>query len=237
MVDELPKEAFTAEQKEALQAMMGQTVNNILTARLNTVEKKLLEKTSSSIGEALKSQLPELLKDFRAPPESTDDVGGSKGGKKDKDSSELATKLATMAKQQEATLARLDASERKAAQLREQARAAAIRDQTSRFLANAGIVGDAFDAAYAYLAHNGKIKTAEDPDSDEAFFADPAGDVTLEVGLGGWLKTNQAKLFLPATGTRGSNSRPSSGMPNGQKPTPEQVRANIAQALERELGK
>lgn len=220
--------------REEITQMMGGVVNNMLTARLKTFEKQLHEKVGLSINESLTKTLDEKLASFKPAEKMPEEEGGGKGGKKsEKENAEMAT----LRKQMETLQAKADASERQSAQLRERARETALREQASKFLANAGIVGDRFDAAYAKLVYDRKLKPSEDSDSDENFYVDATGEMALEVGLGSWLKTEQAKIFLPPSGTRGSGSRPSSGMPNGQKPTPDQIRSNIAAALERELGK
>jgi hypothetical protein len=210
---------------------LGATVNNMLTARLNKFSENFEKKIGTSIGDTLKAQLPDLLKDFKPP--TTEEPEG-KGGKKNK---EVDPELATL-RQQMATLHQktVDA-ETRANALREKSRTQAIREQVRSLLGKAGIDGDRFDAAYATLVHNGRIVAAEDPESDDAFFRDSAGvdAVALEVGLGSWLKTDQAKIFLPANGPRGSGSRPGTRPANGQPQTPEQIRANIAAELDREL--
>ena len=210
---------------ELLEKKLGATVNNMLTARLATFEKKF----GGTIAETLKAQLPELLKGLK--PAEEPEPEKKSGGKKDD------PELATLRKQMEALTQRAEEASRREAAMRERTRQQAIREQTRALLAKAGIDGDRFDAAYALLSHTGKILQAEDPESDDAFFADPGGPVALETGLSGWLKTEQAKIFLPPAGTRGSGSRAGSLNSNGAKLTPEQARMNVAAALIDELSR
>jgi hypothetical protein len=228
-----PPATFTEEQlNEILEKKLGATVNNMLTARMGTFEKKLTGSIQTMLGETLKTQLPEFLKEFQPAP-SKDGEGEGGKNRKGKDDPELAT-----LRQQMAAMAnKLAETEARANEIRDRSRTQAIREQVRGFLGKSGIEGDRFDAAYALLAHTGRIVTAEDPNSDEAFFKDAqnADPVVLEVGLGGWLKTDQAKIFLPPNGVRGSGSRPGSKVGNGQPLTAEQQRQAIASALEAEL--
>ena len=205
-------------------------INSALASHNKQADKKRAEDRT-----ALEQSFAKLLEDKlpKAPAEPEPTEGGKGGKGKEKDNAELAT----LRKQMETLAAKSEAAERRAAQLREQSRNTTIRENARKFLEAAGIVGDRFDAAYAALAYNGKIKPSEDIDSDDAFFVDHTGEMSLEVGLGAWLKTEQAKIYLPPSGARGSGSRPSSGLPAGQKPSQEQIRANLAAALERELGR
>lgn len=203
-------------------------INSALASREKGFEKKRTEDR-----QALEASFAKLLDEklTTAKPEPEPEPKGGRG--KEKESPETAT----LRKQLEELKNRADEADRRNQVLREASRTTAIRDQVARILNASGISGNYFEAAYATLIHSGKIRPSEDIDSDEAFFVDPSGEMGLEVGLGSWLKSEQAKIFLPATGARGSGSRPTGGLPNGQKPTAEQVRGNLAARLEQELGR
>ena len=226
---------FTPEQIEALggiiEKQIGPAVNNMFTARLGTVEKKLSQQfkdTTESFSKTLDEKLA-ALKPASADPEPE----GGKGGKRGKEDPELATlraQLQTLAQQsQQAT--------EKAALLRERDRERNARDQVRSHLSKVGIDGDRFEGAYALLKAQGKIKLSEDIDSDDVFFAGTTGEVALEVGLGEFLKSDIAKIYMPPSNTRGAGTRPGAKAPTGQPLTPDQIRANIAAELERELGR
>lgn len=215
---------------DALLAALAPEIHKLINGALASHNKQA-DKKRTEDRDAFAKLLDEKLSGFKPTEKPTEEPPV---GKKEAANAELAT----LRKQMEALATKAEASERRSAQLREQNRQASLRDGTAKFLANAGIVGDRFDAAYAYLAHNGKIKVAEDPDSDAQFFVDTTEDLALETGLAGWLKSEQAKIFLPPTGVRGSGSRPGGGNGFGQqKITPEQTRTLLAQRLEAELGK
>jgi cell division protein FtsB len=235
MADEKPPTTTPGMTEEHLndfrEKKLGSTVNNMLTARLATFEKKVTEKFGATIGEQLKAQMPELLKDFRpAEPPEGEGRGKRKDGAVDPELATLRQKMAALETENQNSRARADL-------LRERSRTQAIKEQVRSLLGRVGIDGDRFEAAYALLEHTGKIVKAEDPDSDEAFFRDSSlGDaVALEVGLGAWLKTDMAKIYLPPSGTRGAGSRPGARPGNGKPMTEAETRAAIAAALDAEL--
>lgn len=226
--------AFSPEQIEALNSLMGTTVNNIFTARLGTLEKKILEKTTASLGEALKTQLPELLKEFRPPPPAEDDKSGKggKGGRQDDvELQTLRKQLAENSKAIETANQRAAAAE---ARRREMDRQKTLGDQ----LAKAGIT-DAFkqELAIAFLDRRGRVAWSGEEDDATLLWNDDLGtQVSFPEGFASWMKTDEAKHFLPPTGTKGAGSRPVAGSPNAnQQLTPEQISRNLGEALERSL--
>lgn len=224
-----PKPAFTPEQGEELNKILGATVNNMLTARLKTFEKQLHEKIGSSIGETLTKTLDEKLAGFKQ--SAADDEGGKDGKGKKGESVELAT----LRRQMSELTQRTEESDRRYAAERAKNRAATLKDASQSVLATHGIDGNKFRVAFAVLQQDGRIRYAAD-DSDDLVFVDDAGnEVDLAVGLKSWVKTEDAKMFLPPSGTRGSGSRPGNGTAPTAPVSREQAQTNAMNYLSRAL--
>jgi hypothetical protein len=230
MADELHKDPFTAEQSEKLNAMIGQTVNNMLVARLNTTEKKLLEKMTSTFNETLSAKLPELLKEFKPVVDDDGKGGKGKGGKADD-----AVEMATLRKQVQ-DLLKSNETERNAriaaeARRREMDRQRILVGE----LAKNGI-SDPFkqELAIAYLDRNKRVTWSGDEDDATLLWDDGVNPVSFNEGLASWFKGEEVKHFLPPAGTKGSGSGPAGrGAPpnQGGKPTKEQQFEIIGQSL------
>jgi hypothetical protein len=238
VADETPKEHFTAEQTEALQAMMGKTVNSILTARLATSEKTLLSKLTPTIGDALKAQLPDLIKGLIPAPPDPDEKDG-KGGKGTK-RAEDAVEMATLRKQVEDLRKANELSDRKAQASEQKQREMERQRYVVDALAKGGVV-DPFkqELALAYLDKKKRIEWTGDGDEKSLVWNDDIGtQVSPEEGLASWMKSEEAKHFLPPAGTKGSGGRPGNGGgPNtGGKPTKEQAWGIVGEALKEGLG-
>lgn len=63
-----------------------------------------------------------------------------------------------------------------------------------------------------------RVRFAAD-DADDLVFKDATGDVDLGTGLKGWLKSEDAKIFMPPRGTQGSGDRPGSKTTTNGAPT------------------
>jgi hypothetical protein len=232
MGDDDTKPQFTPEQVSALNTLMGATVNNILTARLATSEKKLLDKLTPTIGEALKAQLPELLKDFRPAPVDDDGKGG-KGGKRDDVAMQtLQKEIRELREANQAAEQRTKASQ---AKLRENERQRHVNDALGK-----GGIADPFkqELALAYLDKKGRVTWSGEEDDASLLWNDDGGQVSFNEGLASWMKSDEAKHFLPPTGAKGAGSRPASGgaLPNGGKPTQDQQWEMLGTALKERLG-
>jgi hypothetical protein len=236
MADEnKPPQSLTEEQLNAwMNENLGKTVNNMLTARLGTFEKKI----TSTMTEALGKSLEEKLSVLRPAPREEEPEG--KEGDKDKDKGKTKGEMASLKAELTALRQRQEETERERQALLLRQREMTLRSETSRILGGAGIVGDRFEAAYALLVQTGRIKASDDPNVLEGVYSDIAagGDIPLEQGLQQWLKTETAKIFLPANGPRGSGSGPTRGLaPSGKQMTDGDRRSILAQRMLDDLGK
>lgn len=233
MGDEV-KDVFSPEQIEKLNGMMGATVNSILTARLKTTEKQLLDKTGTTITEALKAQLPELLKELRPPTDGDDGKGkGGKGGR-----AEDAVEMATL-KKQVADLLKTNEVERTARLASEGKRREMERQRIILDVLGKGGITDPFkqELAIAYLDRNQRVSWSGDEDDATLLWNDGVNPVSFNEGIASWFKSEEVKHFMPPSGTKGSGSGPTRGAPatQGGKPTREQQWEIVGNALKEGL--
>ena len=231
-----PPAGFTEEQLAALDSRMsdnlGKAMNNMFTARMGAVEKKIASTVTESLGKTLEEKLSALQVPRREEPEGKPGEEPEGKGKKSQELAQVRAELNALRARQEET-------ERERQQLLARQREMSLRADAARVLNGAGIVGDRFEAAYALLVQTGKIKASEDPASIEGVYADPmaGGDIPLEQGLQQWLKTETAKIFLPPKGITGSGGTRPGAAPNGKTLTDADRRNIIATRLVDELGK
>lgn len=227
------QQAFNEKQIDGIKTLVGSIVNSAIASRDKMADKKRAEDRDAIKGEFAKI-LDEKL-NMLAPPKKEEESED----KEPKDAKKRG-EMAAMKAQMQAMQARLDESERDRQALLSRQRASALREGAARTLNAAGVVGDKFEIAYAFLVQSGRIRENEDSVSMDGVYNDPTlGDMPLDVGLSQWLKTDIAKTFLPPSGIRGSGSAPSRGgsSPSGAKPSVAEQRQLLAQRLVDELGK
>ena len=197
--------AFTQEHWDEVDKRVAAVVNSALTGRLKTFEKQLGEKIEGTLG----SILDKKLEAFKPPP--PDEGGGTGGGSKNKDN----VALSTFQKQLEAQKSELEMIRAERDTERKKNRDVSLRTKSAEGLNKIGIT-DPFMAkvALAHLREEGRIQLESD-ESDNLVWNDDSGPVSFEVGLRAWAKTDEAKRFLPASGAKGSGSRPGGIGSNG----------------------
>ena len=231
---------LTPEQLEALETRLAENqakaMNNMFTARMGAVEKKIANTVTESLGKTLEEKLSVLQIPRRG---EEDPDGKGKGGEEPDGKGKKSQELAQVRAELNALRTRQEETERERQNLLARQREMSLRADTARILNGAGIVGDRFEAAYALLVQTGKIKSSEDPTSIEGVYVDPVagGDIPLEQGLQQWLKSETAKIFLPAKGVVGSGGARPGTAPNGKPLTDADRRSIIASRLVDELGK
>lgn len=206
---------FNDQQLDTIKSLVSGIVNSAISARDKMADKKRAEDR-----DAILKGLDEKLAALKPVP--SDEGEGGKDGKGKKGEN---VELATLRKQLADTNAKVEAAERRAAESRARERSVALRQTTAEELSKHGIEGNRFKAAFAMLQQDGRIKHRDD-DSDDLVFVDDAGtEVELTVGLAAWIKSDDAKIVLPPSGTRGAGTRPGSGSAPGVKLTKEQAQA------------
>jgi len=223
MADDTPTSPFTEEQTNSLRQLVSSIVNSSIRARDVQADKKRAEDR-----EAIKSDFAKMLDEkLAAFTPATDDGKGSKRDRKED------VEFATLKRQFAEMQARAEESDRRAAAERAKNRDITLRKAAEEVLESAGITGTRFKAAYALLQQEGRIRYAAD-DTDDIVFTESTGtEVDHRTGLSGWAKSEEAKLFIPPSGTQGSGSRPKTGQPqvkNGPV-TPQERNDRIKAAL------
>ena len=214
---------------------IGPAVNNMFTARLSTVEKKI-EKQLKETTEGFSKALDEKLAGFKPGQDPPDDKGG-KSSKKD-------VEVETLRKQFADLQAQLMTSQQQAEAEREKNRQIQLSQTVTEKLERLGAIhGVAAKMALGSLTAFGRVGWGTDDDTfgpDKLVFRGDDGSITeLDVGLKQWLKSDEAKIFQAPTNVRGSGSRPGGLDPRGAgggRPTLDHQKAIIEQALDNALG-
>jgi hypothetical protein len=197
--------ALAEEDLAAIQTLVNTTVNGAV-SNLKKLAVLDRQKDAESMKESFGKLLDEKLQALAPPPEPGDGGKGGKGGKSGD------VELATLKRQVEDLRKSSEESARVAASERAKNRSAKMRDDVREALREHGITDARFKAAYAMLQQDGVLRYQSD-DSDDIVFADVTGEMDYRTGLATWAKSEDAKLFLPPSGTQGAGTRPKTGQP------------------------
>jgi hypothetical protein len=178
-------------------------LNRAISARLGDFGKKIEKSISESLATTLTAKLDELKASITAP--GTGD-GTSKDPPKggDVENSPLVKGLQKQLDDQKAAVLAMK-NERDAEKAR--SRDQVLRTKLSEDLTRGGIDPTRVRQAVGILVDVEKRVRFADDEGDELVFKDTTGDVDLATGLKGWLKSDDAKIFLPPRGTQGSGDR------------------------------
>lgn len=184
------------------------TVTNLVNSSINGAVSNLKklsvldrQKDSDALKETFGKLLDEKLQALNAPPDPDGKPG--KGGK----NADGDRELATLKRQVEDLRKSSEESAKIASGERAKNRNAKMKEDVREALREHGITDARFKAAYALLQQDGLLRYAAD-DSDDIVFADVTGELDYRTGLATWAKSDDAKLFLPPSGTQGAGTRP-----------------------------
>jgi hypothetical protein len=219
---------FTEEQLEGIKTLVSGIVNSAISAR-----DKMSDKKRGEDRDAILKAIDEKLQTFK-PAAPDPEEKGAKGGKRSKEDD---LELTALRKSMDELRLQNEQERARAARERSKNIDNSVRQSIYEALSEHGLDAVRSKAAFASFKLDGRFEAQHDEDSDEVtvlFRDDDGTQVPLRDGIKRWVKTDAAKIYLPPTGAKGSGSRPSTG-PNGQpiKATPEQVRKNLAEALEK----
>lgn len=216
---------FSEAQLTGIKSIVAGVVNQTIAARDKQSDKKRQD-DAKSLQDSFAKLLDEKFLALKPAEEKTEE--GGKPGKPGKDSVELAT----LRRQGEEMSRQLKEMSEKANAANARMRSANLRQTTSEQLATLGIEGSRFKGAFAVLQQEGRIRHRDD-ETDEMVFVDDSGsEVDLSVGLAGWAKSDDAKIYLPPSGTRGQGGSKGPGqLLPGAKPTREQTFGILGDAL------
>jgi len=199
------KAPFNDDQVNSIRQIVSTIVNSAIATR-----DKMADKKREQDRETLKTDFAKLLEEKLGAPGPNGEPPDGKPRKGGKDDDREVTTLKRLV---EDLKKGIEESNQAAARERSKNRETDMRNAVAEALEPMGITGIRFKAAYALLQQSGRIKYAAD-DSDDINFVDETGaELDYRAGLPNWGKTDEAKIFLPPTGTQGSGSKPRSGNP------------------------
>jgi hypothetical protein len=203
--------------------MTEEHVHALIGGRLRAFEERIGKTIGDSVGALAKSMKEELAALVSKPEPQADDKR-----KKDAESPELKKlqeQIASLTKQAEDARAERDAE-------RARARDTMLRQKLAEALGTAGIEGVRAKNAIGVLVDAEKRLRWSD-DGEAILFRNGDREDELPVGLKDWLKTEDAKLYLPPRGASGSGDRPGAAPPRASSGPPS--RADVAEGLRRAL--
>lgn len=198
-----------AQQEADAKAEADKATQTLIHSAVVTHLKKLLP---TSIAAALKDSLPAALESIVAPlkEQLSQQSGESKSDTKDPakhgdiESHPLVKGLQKTLADQKAITDRMQA-ERDAEKAK--VRDTGMRQRLADELTKIGIDPRYVRAAAGNLLDVEKRVRFDDDNDDVLVFKDATGDVDLATGLKGWIKSEDAKIYLPPRGTQGAGDR------------------------------
>jgi hypothetical protein len=211
-----------------------------LTTRFRTFEQKVDKTLSDGLGAMGTKLRDELAALFPKPePKSEPDAPKPGEGLKPEGSGapqapagpelrKLQEQIASLTKQAEDARSERDAE-------RARARDSLLRQRVTDALSGVGIEGVRARHALGLLVDAEKRTRWSDDGETILFRTDAHDEVDLATGLREWLKTDDAKLYLPPRGAAGSGDRPGAQPPGPRPPSGPVDRATVADGLRRAL--
>jgi len=204
-----------------------------LTTRFRTFEQKV-DKTLAdglgTMGTKLRDELAALFP--KVEPKAEGDTAKPEGGAPQPAPSpelkKLQEQIASLTKQAEVARSERDAE-------RARARDSLLRQRLTDALSVVGIEGVRARHALGLLVDAEKRLRWSDDGESILFRTDAHDELELAAGLREWLKTEDAKLYLPPRGAAGSGDRPGAQPPGPRPPTGPVDRATVADGLRRAL--
>jgi hypothetical protein len=211
--------------EEAVARIAAQVVNGAWTAR----GKKLREEITADFNKGLEGITKQLADMNAGNGEGKGRKGRTEGG------DELDPKMKGLERQLAEQKAEHDRLMSELAAEKQQRKDGALRQTLAEELAKSGITDPTRQRiATAHLLSQGLVVHGEDGSPLYAESADSHLD--LATGIKAWSKSEEAKIFLPPTGARGSGDRPVQGGPKSQANGSEPTATDLGLALVREFG-
>ena len=210
-------------------------LNSAITARLKAFETKQAQSFTElkTAHEASTTELKSLLE--AALPKGQQPASGGNGEVDPQKVIENSPAYRGMKKAQEDLHLKIRELETARQEEARKARDATLDQRVSNLLGGGGVESKRLDAALTYLRGKSMVRHTED---GQPVFVEKDGEVDLETGLKGWLKSEEATIYLPARNTQGSGTRPGAAPASaGQKQGTDMVglNAKLDAALKRTL--
>ena len=181
---------------------------NVTPAQMNKAITSHLQRFEKKQDERLDALIQKLTEQLNPEPKSDDaDGGDADEGEDDERFEKLQRKFEKKLEEAQSRVAKIE-QEREAE--RQKNRDMQLRQSLRDELATAGIEGPAQKAVMALLV-DGEKRVSMTDDGDIQFNDADGLSSPLKEGVSDWLKSDDAKLFLPARGGRGSGDRPNQG--------------------------
>lgn len=202
---------FNDDQVRALQSLISTQLNSALSQR-----DRLSQRREQTQLESLTRLLDEKLSALKPQQSQGGDGGeggdGKNGAGKNKNGGGTPqdnAEVQTLKRQMLELTKRYTDTEQYLSQERKKNRDTNLVSKVAEVLGSgpAPIEGQRFRAAFAYLQQQGRIRYASD-ESDDILYADDTGEIDFVPGLRTWMKSDDAKIFLPPSGANGSGSYP-----------------------------
>lgn len=175
-------------------------LNKAITARLSQLEKKQKEQLAEALN-SLAPMLDKALEDkLAAKPQDPP-------SKKDRNSVEDDPQFKGLKKELAELKAKADAAEAKAAQEAAKAKEAALRQKVADELGKHGIDSQRARHAMSFIV-DAERRVRYDDDDNLVFRDSDGQELDLMSGVKAWVKSDDAKIYLPPKGASGSGDRP-----------------------------
>lgn len=211
-----------------------------LTTRFRSFEQKLdkaLADGLGSIGTRLRDELAALLPTREPPAEGGESASKPEGAGATPAPTQPAPSPELRKLQEQITLLTRQADEARSERDAERARTrdALLRQRVGDALSGVGIEGVRARHALGLLIDAEKRVRWADDGASVLFRTDAHDELDLAAGVREWLKTDDAKLYLPPRGALGSGDRPGAQPPPPRTPAGPPDRTEVAEGLRKVL--
>ena len=229
-------EGGTTPSADAPKYVTEEQLDGLLTTRFRASEQRVEKTITQTVAQSLDGFMGKLKGDlaslFPAPkPEPKPEPPKKEKespGVADLELKKLQDQIATLTEQAEQARSERDSE-------RAKVRDSTLRQKLGEALAAAGIDGLRARHAIGMLVDAEKRVRWLDESDAIVFRAGDRDEVDLESGVRAWLKSDDAKLYLPPKGTQGSGDRPVGAPPTPTAPTGQPDRKAAAEGLRRAL--
>jgi hypothetical protein len=203
-------------------------LQSALTERFRAFEQRV-DKSLGALGPKLREELSALFPKPVPKPEGADGNGTVRKGESEPNPElkKLQDQITQLTKQAEDARSERDAE-------RARARDSSLRQRVTDALSGVGVEGVRARHALALLVDSERRVRWSDDGGSLLFRTDTHDELELAAGVREWLKTEDAKLYLPARGALGSGDRPGA-QPPPRAPVGPPDRTTVAEGLRRVL--
>jgi hypothetical protein len=226
---------LSEEDLKQVTGLLNETINGAvgnLKRQDESKRKKDFDELKASLGQTIGEQIAAAVK--AAAPAEGEPAGGEPNAKGRKD-----REIETLRQQGEQTRRELQAQIERANAAEVRRRAIERKTLVDQALALGG-VSDSFtrETVIALFDSRGNVPWTEGDDPQLVWRDHVSGNESnFQDGMAAWLKGEEAKRFLPPTGSRGSGSRPSAAGSPYKNMTPDERQRAVRQRLGEELDK